>query len=921
MAKVSLRGYNHEIEGMIENGQLDEAIAHCQHILKTYPMHVETYRLLGKSFLESKRYTDAADIFQRTLMAVPDDFVSHVGMSIIRDDEGKLDDAIWHMERAFEDQPSNPAIQGELRRLYGRRDGVEPSKIRLSRDALANMYSQGELFNQAIAEIRAVLAEDVNRPDLQVMLARAYYRAGRKVEAAEMAANLLKKYTYCMDALRILADVLPGTARSGDTQVYSQRLRMLDPYSSLVTDSTFNSNKVADSAVNLERLEYTEGSTPVTRQPDWASSLGIKMADDKGPGSAPMWINADDTAKHPPAATPASSESEKIPADSGKGVPDWMRSAGWQESSSKQQEGMAEYDSDQSEEPIAKAEIPDWLKSMAPQDMPQEPAGAESSQAPHVSKGETEGPDWLAGLGIAAEEATLETPEPLTYGQDEGAFPDWLKEPGDDTTAGKKAEFPLKEAENFPTQGPSNIPQPAPLSPAAPIPEKPAEGVPLQDEDTPFQPTGVPKPLNIEDDAMGWLENLAAKQGAKEEELLIKPSDRTEEIPEWLRSAGKQQPNPLAEQPAPEPVEPIPSRPLKMDSSESEIRKDQPLEELTPQTPLAEGVDQLKIDNEAMVLQEDISTNQETSSEEILSTPEKPPETPPDWIHELNKESTGPDEEISPETTEKDITISTWLRKKDVEEALGKRQPTPDLSQSATTPTEELPDWLKDLEQPFSTDEKLKTEGKLPEWLNKPSQPTASDMSPQKAPGVSQERDLSAWIDEEIPASELPTTRPTESSPEPEVPTWLDERIPANETPSPTSPGDWIPVDEKLPLDSEPKITPEQLLPEVETTSQPRFPRGTGILSTIPVKERDAELLTAAQDALGANKLNEAMQVYSKLIKKNRLLDEVIQDLREAVYRFPVDTIVWQTLGDASMRANHLQDALDAYTKAEELLR
>ena len=123
MSNVSLRVYNREIETMIEGGQLDEAVAHCQHILKTFPMYVETYRLLGKSFLEARRYTDAADIFQRTLMAVPDDFVAHVGMSIIRDDEGKLDDAIWHMERAFEDQPSNTAIQNELRRLYGRRDG------------------------------------------------------------------------------------------------------------------------------------------------------------------------------------------------------------------------------------------------------------------------------------------------------------------------------------------------------------------------------------------------------------------------------------------------------------------------------------------------------------------------------------------------------------------------------------------------------------------------------------------------------------------------------------------------------------------------------------------------------------------------------------------------------------------------------
>jgi cytochrome c-type biogenesis protein CcmH/NrfG len=39
------------------------------------------------------------------------------------------------------------------------------------------------------------------------------------------------------------------------------------------------------------------------------------------------------------------------------------------------------------------------------------------------------------------------------------------------------------------------------------------------------------------------------------------------------------------------------------------------------------------------------------------------------------------------------------------------------------------------------------------------------------------------------------------------------------------------------------------------------------------------------------------------------------------LYRYPVEVSLWQLLGDAYMRANRLQDALDAYTKAEELLR
>jgi tetratricopeptide (TPR) repeat protein len=85
MAEATLRAYLKEIDDLIEREQLDEAIAHCRHILQVYPKHLDTYRLLGKAYLEAKRFGDAADIFQRVLSAVPDDFVAHVGMSIVRE--------------------------------------------------------------------------------------------------------------------------------------------------------------------------------------------------------------------------------------------------------------------------------------------------------------------------------------------------------------------------------------------------------------------------------------------------------------------------------------------------------------------------------------------------------------------------------------------------------------------------------------------------------------------------------------------------------------------------------------------------------------------------------------------------------------------------------------------------------------------
>ena len=80
-------------------------------------------------------------------------------------------------------------------------------------------------------------------------------------------------------------------------------------------------------------------------------------------------------------------------------------------------------------------------------------------------------------------------------------------------------------------------------------------------------------------------------------------------------------------------------------------------------------------------------------------------------------------------------------------------------------------------------------------------------------------------------------------------------------------------------------------------------------------------ILGSARNELSRSNIPGALEMYGKLIKKGRFLDETIFDLREALYRYPVEVSIWQTLGDAYMRANRLQDALDAYTKAEELLR
>lgn len=50
-------------------------------------------------------------------------------------------------------------------------------------------------------------------------------------------------------------------------------------------------------------------------------------------------------------------------------------------------------------------------------------------------------------------------------------------------------------------------------------------------------------------------------------------------------------------------------------------------------------------------------------------------------------------------------------------------------------------------------------------------------------------------------------------------------------------------------------------------------------------------------------------------------INTVIDDLVRASEKYPDEVSVAQTLGDAYMKANKLQEALDAYTKAQNLLK
>ena len=900
MDKIPLRTYLKEIENLIDRGDNDQAIAHCRHILKAYPKNLATYRLLGKAFLESRRFGDAADVFQRVLSSVPDDFVSHVGMSIIREDEGNQDAAIWHMERAFETQPYNSAIQDELRRLYGTRDGLEPPKVRLTRGALARMYARGNLYQQAIGELRAALAEDLQRSDLQVMLARMYFLAGQRVEAVETCSNLLKKLPYCLEANRVISAILPDTERKEETQVYRERVMSLDPYLVLASPYETSSENVRDQVVVIEKLDYKESQMEEGSQPSWASSIGVSL-EGFGAGGEPIpdWLQAVSQeqaasrgaetgpaqADQPPAEdTPppafvaqegaelvGEEESDELPSwisfpDTTSGtagenvaseIPDWMKEAGWEPSTGRSESALPPFEYPEGGEVdlsgIAKAELPPWLQALAPKGM-ETPARSSVEDAGVVSV------PWLeeSGIGNAGEESGLPAGETEQSPEFLPEAPGLLEELGD---IGQAEELPEWALESGAT----------PLEPAL------SEGDPVVEFELTAEQPQEEEAMAYAEDLPDWLteleatraeSNLTGEEPVEEVEITAgepleeeAPVD-AEELPDWLLE-----------------LEATPAEPALSEGEafvEFEPAAEEPLEE---EAPIESGeLPDWLLELEATPAEPAITDGEPTAEIEpaIEGASEEAPveaEALPDWQLEL-------------EATRAESTLSE-------EEPFGEGEPTSDLPLEGEAPAEaeELPDWLLEpgasrAEPAFSeegpmtesepvAEEYLEEEApveleEMPDWLLEaaefPEEHALDDGGPVAGEEIAGEElfgeailpEFEEQVEAESSAGEIPTWIQELGVPTPET-SQLDEDIEAEDlttllekAPQSFEIPDWLknfeesPVGDSAGTDLEPGDatgTMEQAVPAEET------PDWIKELSSLEFPEEEAEAeLSASQE-------------------------------------------------------------------------
>jgi hypothetical protein len=499
---------------------------------------------------------------------------------------------------------------------------------------------------------------------------------------------------------------------------------------------------------------------------------------------------------------------------------------------------------------------------------------------------------WLESL---AEKQGAKAEELITHPAERtDAVPSWATQTNEQPTT--PAAAPVQSLPQptpvQPSPPPSAAVQPAPAAPvqspqpvsarpsAAPV-QPPPQPAPVQPPVAPKKPMAqddpnfVPGPLSAlvsgpgtsaaeQDDAMRWLESLAEKQGAKAEELITHPDERTDAVPSWATQTDEQ-PTPPAAAPVQPPTPPAAVQPEPVAQDDDTLAWLQGLAagEAMSQAPA------------------DVSAEPPVSQPVAGRMPWEQEETPAQPAEELPWETKTPPVEQSAPGAEPQLTsdVSEWLKNLDMQD---QGQPASSLAPAAV-PADQLPDWLNPAQQDQAADDGL------PEWLKD----TSADEQPA-APTAA-----ATWI----PDSQA-TPPAADESPR------LIFSPPLEETPAPPAP---VPAPTPAPAAPIPASTP--------TPTTPITPVRPAVRQTGMLGDKDGPVLQNARQLMAQGGLEAAVNGYVKLIKRAKFLEEIIYDLKEATYTHPVDVVIWQTLGDAHMRANQLQDALDAYTKAEELLR
>ena len=483
-----------------------------------------------------------------------------------------------------------------------------------------------------------------------------------------------------------------------------------------------------------------------------------------------------------------------------------------------------------------KTELPAW-ETEEEESIKQDISISESSES--IEESDLRTPDWLKNL-IEADSIPLKETE-VEQEETTKKIPTWMQESDIEETQ-KTAESDFQE--EIDKEELESVISEIDLS----------EGVDSTTEESAAAEIETSPPVDMEDTeaALAWLENLAAKQGAAEEELETKSEQRVEEPPEWIKKF-------VEEENIEEVIETTETKESVHERSEPRAKMD------TPQVEegITEAENKINID-------EELSRQEEAKTEESS-----------EWIPEI-KSIEG---DIAEETIEEEISHATTEPQKEETSWENKFEP-PTWVIKGEEPMEETTEWL-----PPSILEEVKTAAEREEKLDLN---TASLIQLERLPGIGfrTAQSIVSYREAKGKFKSIDELRNV-----PEIDTTSFEILNTLTTIE-------LPEQQEEEFEEEPKYD-TRILPVIDTKKP---------------QDKYQKLVADGQTFLSEGKIEAALEKFKSAIKHKKNIPNIIRLLENAAEANPKNINILQVLGDAYMREDRLQDALDTYTKAQNLL-
>ncbi len=109
---------------LLQSGRIEEAIGHFEQAVRIAPGYVEAYNNLGNAYLRAGNVAEAIRQYQRALEIAPD-AVAHYNLGMLLADQGRMDEAIAHLQSAVKLQPGSKRFAEALEGLERRKAAGE----------------------------------------------------------------------------------------------------------------------------------------------------------------------------------------------------------------------------------------------------------------------------------------------------------------------------------------------------------------------------------------------------------------------------------------------------------------------------------------------------------------------------------------------------------------------------------------------------------------------------------------------------------------------------------------------------------------------------------------------------------------------------------------------------------------------------